>query len=58
LAGSGFKNRRFFELKFKNFEKKSGKYVKILDEILRTLMEKNFQISTILLDKIQIESKT
>jgi hypothetical protein len=56
-AGSDFKNRHFFKFKFGNFKKikKSGKLCKKLDEILRTLVEKNFQISTILLDKIQIE---
>jgi predicted nucleic acid-binding protein len=32
-------------------------YVKKIDQILRTFVEKNFQISTILLHKIQIESK-
>jgi hypothetical protein len=48
-----FKNRRFLEFKFDFFEKikKYGKnYVKKLDQILRTLEEKFFQISTILLD--------
>jgi hypothetical protein len=38
--------------------KKLENYVKKLDQILRTLVEKFFQISTVLLDKIQIESKT
>jgi hypothetical protein len=59
-VGPDFKNRRFFELKFGNFEKnkKLEKLCKKLDEILRTLVEKNFQISTVSLDKIQIESKT
>jgi hypothetical protein len=60
LAGSArskFKNQRFLEFKFRNIEK-IGKLCKKLDQILRTLVEKFFQISTVLLDKIQIESKT
>jgi hypothetical protein len=39
-------------------KKRSGKLCKKLDQILRTLVEKFVQISTVLLDKIQIESKT
>jgi hypothetical protein len=56
-VGFDFKNHQSFELKFRNFEKikKSGKLCKKLDKILRILMEKFFQISTVLLDKIQIE---
>jgi hypothetical protein len=44
--------------KFKKNKKNLKKYVKKLDEILRTLVEKFFQISTVLLDKIKIESET
>jgi hypothetical protein len=53
-----FKIRQILKFKFENFEnKKSKKYVKKLDQIIRTSVEKFFQISTISLDKIQIESK-
>jgi hypothetical protein len=55
---SDFKNHRFLKFKFRNFRKKLENYVKKLDEILRTSLEKKFQISTVLLDKIQIELKT
>jgi hypothetical protein len=55
---SDFKNHRFLKFKFENFGKKSRKLCKKLDEILRTSLEKKFQISAILLDKIQIELKT
>jgi hypothetical protein len=63
LVGSArteFKNYRFLEFKFGNFKKIKNLEIlyKKLDQILRTLVEKIIQISTILLDKIQIESKT
>jgi hypothetical protein len=48
-----FKNHRFLEFKFDFFEKIKNmekNYVKKLDQILRTLGEKFFQISTVLLD--------
>jgi hypothetical protein len=55
LAMTELRNHQILEFKFKNFEKikKNYKnYVKKLDQIIRTLVKKKFQISTVLLDKI------
>jgi predicted nucleic acid-binding protein len=49
------RNHQILEFKFKIFEKIKKiykNYVKKLDQIIRTLVKKKFQISTVLLDKI------
>jgi predicted nucleic acid-binding protein len=56
--GLNLKITDFWNSNSEILKKKSRKLCKKLDQILRTLMEKKFQISTVLLDKIQIESKT
>jgi hypothetical protein len=57
-ARTEFKIADFLNSNSKNSKKRNlEKLCKKVDKILRTLVEKNFQISTVLLDKIQIESK-
>jgi hypothetical protein len=55
-SGPNLKIANFLNSNSKN-KKNLEKLWKKLDQILRTLVEKIFQISTILLDKIQIELK-